>query len=313
MISDWAGIHPADVKHVLSISDTSQLYRMHTFPKGRRKRRIVYEPVDALMTIQRAVAARLQQDWKPTPWSHAFLPGRSIVTAATPHLGASWMLKFDFKGFFESIVLLETFEALHERVFPDDPGIAWIIAWLCSRKGELPQGAPASPVLSDVVLHPLDLALQQRIGELGCVYARYADDIGISSKGILPKQIATENRRREVGRPIVALVESFGFRIHPDKTRLTGTRQTHHYLGLNIVGDSLRVPSRFVRSVDGMIHAAEAYGLVAARAEHAKRQRRHPQQDFVDVLRGKIEHIGFVQGQADSTYQRFLGRFRALR
>jgi hypothetical protein len=84
-------------------------------------------------------------------------------------------------------------------------------------------------------------------------------------------------------------------------------------LGLHIVGDSLRVPSRFVRSVDGMIHAAEAHGLAAARAVHARRQRRRSRKDFVNVLRGKIEHIGFVQGRADSTYQRFLGRFRALR
>jgi len=285
----------------------------HEFPKGRGKRRIVHEPVDALMTIQKAVAARLQQVWKPTPWSHAFLPGRSIVTAATPHLGASWMLKFDMAGFFESIVLQKTFEALHKWVFPEDPAMAWTIAHLCSLNGALPQGAPASPILSDLVFHPLDLALQQLVGEFGCTYGRYADDVGISSEGTLPKQIASESRRCEVGPRVVALVESFGFQIHPDKTLVTGPKQTHCYLGLHIVGNSLRVPRRFVRSVDGMTHAAEAHGLAAARAVHARQQRRRPRKNFIDVLRGKIEHIGFVQGRADSTYQRFLGRYRALK
>jgi hypothetical protein len=266
------------------------------------------------MTIQKGIAARLQQVWEPTPWSHAFLPGRSIVTAARPHLGTSSMLKFDLEGFFESIVFWKTFEALHEWVFPNDPDMAWMIAWLCSLDGVLPQGAPASPILSDLVFHPLDLAFHQLVSEFGCIYSRYADDAGISSsEATFPKQIASESRRREVALPIVALVESFGFRIHPDKTRLTGPKQIHCYLGLHIVGDSLRVPSRFVKSIDGMTHAAEAYGLAAARAEHARRQRRLPRKDFANVLRGKIEHIGFVQGRSDSTYQRFLGRFRALR
>jgi RNA-directed DNA polymerase len=224
------------------------------------------------------------------------------------------MLKFDLEGFFESIVFWKTFEALHEWVFPNDPDMAWTIARLCSLNGVLPQGAPTSPILSDLVFHPLDLALQQLVGEFGCTYGRYADDVGISScEATIPKQIANKSCRREVGPQIVALVESFGFRIHPDKTLFTGPKQTHCYLGLHIVGDSLRVPSRFVRSVDGMIHAAEVYGLAAARAEHARRQRRQRRKGFANVLRGKIEHIGFVQGRSDSTYQRFLGRFYALK
>jgi hypothetical protein len=224
------------------------------------------------------------------------------------------MLKFDLKGFFETIVFWKTFEALHERVFPNDPDMAWMIAWLCSLNGVLPQGAPASPILSDLVFYSLDLALQQLVGELGCTYGRYADDVGISSReATIPKQIANKSRRHELGPQIVALVESFDFRIHPDKTLLTGPAQTHCYLGLHIVGESLRVPSRFIRSVNGMIHAAEAHGLPAARAVHARRQSRRPRKDFVNVLRGKIEHIGFVQGRTDPTYQRFLGRFWALR
>jgi hypothetical protein len=224
------------------------------------------------------------------------------------------LLKFDLTGFFEAIVFQNTFDALQQRMFPNDPDMARMIAWLCSLNGVLPQGAPASPILSDLVFHPLDLALRQLVGEPACTYSRYADDAAISScEATVPKQIANQSCRREVGPAIVALVESFGFRIHPDKTLFTGLKQTHRYLGLHIVGDSLRVPRRFVKSVEGMIHAAEAHGLAAARAVHAKPQQRRPRKDFANVLRGKIEHIGFVQGRADSTYQQCLGRFRALK
>ena len=105
----------------------------------------------------------------------------------------------------------------------------------------------------------------------------------------------------------------FGFRTHPAKTRVTGPKDVHRYLGIIVMDDSLRLPRKYLDSVETRIRAAEKHGLAAAESDFGSRQTGRLKKSFAGVVEGKINHIGAVQGRNDPTYGEFVARFNEIR
>ena len=102
---------------------------------------------------------------------HGFVDGRSVKTNATAHLRSKFVMNLDIEGFFTSI---------WERRVPGlmsalgmDDRVAEILARICCNKGVLPQGAPSSPVISNMICFRMDKELQAIAKEGRCIYTRY--------------------------------------------------------------------------------------------------------------------------------------------
>lgn len=116
------------------------------------------------------------------PAATGFVRGRSIVDNARPHVERGVVINLDLADFFPSIT--------GERVVTALRGLGWdaeaatILSRICTSEGHLPQGAPTSPAISNLVCRRLDERLTRLVERFDGRYTRYADDITISLPGL---------------------------------------------------------------------------------------------------------------------------------
>ena len=183
--------------------------------------------------LQRAVAMVLEsvyeQDFSNCSWG--FRPGRSAHGAIgdlrehARRMGRSWVLELDFRRFFDSLDRARLGEILRQRV-RDGVLLRLIGKWLKAgvlEEGRLlhpqtgtPQGGVISPLLANIYLHEvLDTWFERQVRPRlsGCAHlVRYADDAVFV--------LAQEVDARKVFDALPRRVESYGLRLHPEKTRL---------------------------------------------------------------------------------------------
>lgn len=121
----------------------------------------------------------------------AYVSGRSTVDVLKRHQtnGSHWFLKLDFSNFFGSTTENFLFDQLTKiypfsevTKFPNGPIVLRKALSLCMLDGGLPQGTPISPMLTNLMMIPLDHQIANGLHQLHMVYTRYADDILISCK-----------------------------------------------------------------------------------------------------------------------------------
>lgn len=118
--------------------------------------------------------------------AYAYVPNRNIVSALKVHQQnkSRWFLKLDIKDFFPNCNFEFVSKTLH-KIYPFSTITQEDLnefLWICFRNDSLPQGTPMSPMLTNLIMIPIDYAIQKYAWENKLCYTRYADDILISSK-----------------------------------------------------------------------------------------------------------------------------------
>ncbi|EIU7595104.1 retron St85 family RNA-directed DNA polymerase [Vibrio vulnificus] len=179
-------------EYIVSIADTaSWRYKRFFINKKNGKLRAIYHPAKELKAIQRVVHDEVLKKLPSHEASYAYKQGCSVKKHAEMHKGARYMLRIDFKNFFESI---RTEDIRH---FADKKMMSYVEGWtnadtellvkLTSFQEGLTIGSITSPLLSDAICYDLDVAVFSLAHELGVKYTRYADDLYFSTnkKGVL--------------------------------------------------------------------------------------------------------------------------------
>lgn len=156
----------------------SPVYREVRIPKRSGGVRVLHVPDANTKSLQRKILRRLLARLKSHPAAYGFETGRSIAHHAAQHTKRAIVLHFDVVDFFPT-TRAERIERMFLR-FGWNREAALVLTKLTTHKGGLPQGAPTSPRLSNLVNAGLDRALTKRIGELRGRHSRYADDISVS-------------------------------------------------------------------------------------------------------------------------------------
>ncbi|WP_200372021.1 reverse transcriptase family protein [Rhodovibrio salinarum] len=153
----------------------------HNFSIGRagRKNRIINAPDERLKFLQRKIAKKLNEIYRRRNPVHGFVAERSVKTNALAHKRCKYVVNIDLKDFFPTISQTRIEGMLSSLGL--NSKVAKIIGIVCCNKGRLPQGAPSSPVLSNMICFRLDKSLMTFAKEARCIYTRYADDITFSS------------------------------------------------------------------------------------------------------------------------------------
>lgn len=149
------------------------MYKNYRVRKKNGKFRVISEPSPELKAMQWAILAQLETI-PLLDCVHGFVQGRDVVSNATPHKQQRYVLNIDVKDFFPSI---KAERCLHQvsrwRAWTSDE-LDWMEA-ICFWEGVLPQGAPTSPVLANIYMHPFDVYMELLAKRLGLSYTRYAD------------------------------------------------------------------------------------------------------------------------------------------
>ena len=152
----------------------------HTFsiPKRSGGSRKIAAPSRDLKDLQRRILRRLLNRLTVHPCATGFQKGHSIVTNALVHTRQAVVLRMDLKEFFPSTGT-KRIASLFRRIGWNGEATA-LLTRFCTHGGGLPQGAPTSPRLSNLVNRRMDARLAGLADKFGATYTRYADDITFS-------------------------------------------------------------------------------------------------------------------------------------
>lgn len=153
-------------------------YRHFLIPKKGGGWREIAEPGSELKRIQRRILATYLEDGVPHPATVGFRQGMSIADHAWAHAGASLIITADIADFFPSTTQDRVHLFWQEQGFDDAQAL--LFTRLTAYKGALPQGAPTSPALSNLLNVGMDAAITRRIRRDGGHYTRYCDDMVFS-------------------------------------------------------------------------------------------------------------------------------------
>jgi RNA-directed DNA polymerase len=311
------------LKYHLHIVRSSKSYRTFTIPKRDGSLRTIHAPVDGLKHIQKRLNTLFQHAYQTKPSAHGFLPKKSIVTNAEAHTRRQWVLNIDLQDFFPSIHFGRVRGMLMGIPYKLSPEVATVIAQLCCRRTEggehaaLPQGAPSSPMITNMICARMDAQLQRLAYRSRATYTRYADDLTFSTTlKRLPPTLATTSDENSFN-PTLSLelreiVEGNGFTVNERKSRLQPYFQRQEVTGL-IVNDGVNTPRKYVRQIRAMIHAWQKFGLEAAEQQHNQKFGTETGKSFSNVLKGKILFLQSVRGHDDYMVSKFFRQYNDLR
>lgn len=167
--------------------------------------------------------------------------------------------------------------------------------------GVLPQGAPSSPMLSNLAARGLDEAFAAFADQHGLIYTRYADDLTLSAGGELPEGMSVG----DIHRAVIGVIRKSGFRENPQKTRIAGPGSKKIVLGLLVDGSVPRLSKDTYKRIDRHLHATQKYGLV----EVARHEKFDSPVGFYNHLAGLI---AFVKDVDTARWEEFHERFLRL-
>ena len=223
-----------------------RLYDTFHIPKKSGGLREINAPVPELMSALRVLKGIFETRFFALYHTSAFayVPGRCAVDAVRKHQSnqSRWFLKVDFSNFFGSTTLPFLLSML-EEIFPSSSvaqtprGRAALerALELCFLHGGLPQGTPISPMLTNLMMIPIDYRLCNALRNFhsqSFVYTRYADDLLISSRyDFSPEQVLSLVRET---------LDSFSapFVIKPEKTRYGSSAGSNWNLGVMLNRDN---------------------------------------------------------------------------
>jgi len=322
-VDDIASLFEIDLNHLyyhIYVVPESSRYTTFDIKKKSGGIRTISAPSTALKIIQQKLNYILINVYQPKPSVHSFLPARSILSNAKVHVGRRNILNIDLIDFFPSINFGRVRGLFIGKPYNRDAKVATILAKICCFNNQLPQGAPTSPIISNMICAKMDSELIHLAKINRCDYTRYADDITFSTNiRQFPSDIVQldELDQIEVGSNLSQIIENNGFKVHPKKIRLRNRYQHQEVTGITI-NKFPNLRRRYVRRIRAMLHAWEKYGLENAEKEFLNRydkKHRSPWKQtpsFKHVVKGKIEYLGMVRGKDDYLYLSICQKLKEL-
>lgn len=258
---------PKALAYILYKKPPLTRYSSFDAPKRGGGVRKINAPSPDLKLLQRNLSDLLQncieeinrgRKWKDQ-LAHGFKRDHSIITNAIKHQKRRYVFNIDLQDFFPTINFgrVRGF-FIKDANFMLHPKVATILAQIACYENGLPQGAPCSPVISNLIGHVLDIRLCRLASSNGCTYSRYVDDITFSTNkpdfpSSIAKRTAGEAHKWEVGEKLQDAVTGAGFAINPRKTRMQyrGSRQA--VTGL-VVNRKVNIRTEYRRTLRAMAH-----------------------------------------------------------
>jgi hypothetical protein len=265
-------------------------------PKRNGTARRIAAPRPKLRAAQRALLEKLLSRIPPHDAAHGFVAKRSTVTNAQPHSGSAMVVKIDLENFFPTVHfrrvrgLFEAYGYNHE--------VATTLAALTTHRpkladgrvvwpGVLPQGAPTSPALANLVCRRLDARLTALAKKFKATYTRYADDLSFSFAA-LPEKL---------GRFlwwVNSICQQEGFAENDPKRRIMRRAGRQIVTGL-VVNERPVIPRADRRRFKAILYNCKKHGLAS---------QAHGRADFAQWLEGYAAYVRMVQPKLGEAWLR---------
>ena len=255
-------------------------YHKAKLPKKNGGCRNLSVPDEILKSIQKQIAEVLLIHMPVSRYAKAYRFGSSTLRNAKHHVGKQVVLKLDILHFFDSI----RYSTVKDNAFPEgiyaEP-LRILLTMLCYHKDTLPQGAPSSPAITNIILYEFDELIGQWCRERGIAYTRYCDDMTFSG----------DFEPVEVIRLVRAELKTLGFLLNEQKTKIQRPSQQQSVTGI-VVNEKLSIPAGYRRKLRQELYYCRKFGI----QEHLQKIGLEiPEDTFRMQLLGKVNYVLQVQ------------------
>ena len=253
--SEAIGVPLRSLTYVLYGRGADSYYSEFEIPKKSGGVRVISAPNGRLKDIQKKIASLLyafKEDIEmnnnvENNISQGFEKGKSIITNAQIHRNKKYVLNIDLSNFFDSFHfgrVMGYFEKNNNIKMPKDMAI--VMAQLTCYQGKLPQGAPTSPIITNLICQILDYKILSISKKYRLNYTRYADDLTFSTND--KKFLETY---QEFLLSITRLVEKNGFTVNQKKVRLQYYNSQQKVTGL-VVNKRINIDKNYYKQTRAM-------------------------------------------------------------
>ncbi|MDR3607564.1 MAG: reverse transcriptase domain-containing protein, partial [Oligoflexia bacterium] len=206
----------------------------------------------------------------------------------------------DLEDFFPSINFGRVYGMFKAVPYSLKSEVATVFAQIACYKNALPQGAPTSPTISNMICSKLDGEMQRFAKQHRCTYTRYADDITFSTNiNPFPLSVAELTAGKvSLSTGLAEIITRNGFKVNEKKSRLQPFAFRQEVTGL-VVNQFVNVKRNYIRNIRSALYKWEKLGIDKVSDEYFARycpdHKRASTKDFKKVIRGKLEHIRMVR------------------
>ncbi len=281
------------LKKYRALSARLSAYKEFEIPKKSGGTRKILAPSGELKQLMSVLNFILNAIYTPTDSAMGFVCERSVLTNANHHLNQNYVLNLDLSDFFPSISSQKVERALVAE--GASPLVASLISTICTfprMEGDhcvqtLPQGAPTSPVLSNICCRSLDKHLTGLANRFHLNYTRYADDITFSSNHNVYQADG------EFWLELKRIIDAHHFVLNEKKTRLQKRGARQEVTGVT-VGVKANVSRIYVKNLRATIHNLANIPLT---------------NHLLNVACGKLNYLRMIKGAEDPTYRSLCVKF----
>lgn len=289
--------------------EVSKINHYHSFEVAKKSggKRKISAPKTKLKEAQTWVLEQILSKIPVSDQAHGFIKQRSIVSNAQAHLNKDVVVNIDLKDFFPTITYKRVKGLFCKLGYSEQ--VSTILSLLCTHPetetialdGQtyfvqtgartLPQGSPASPAISNMMVYKMDKKISGLAKKYGFDYSRYADDMTFSTLA---------NNQSNVSRLLFytkKIVASEGFVIHPDKIHVMTKGNQQKVTGV-VVNDKLNVERLQLRKFRALLHNIETQGW--------KDQKWGKAIHLINAIEGYINFVQMVNPQKGQVFKQKL-------
>ena len=305
------------LKYILYVKKNN--YRLFTIPKKNGDLRLISTPNEELKYIQRQLLNYLEENYEFLDCQHGFIKGKSCVTNAKQHTGKRFILNMDIEDFFNNIHFGRVRGLFMNKPFNFSNEVATTIAKIVCYKKCLPQGAPTSPLISNMICYMMDKELNFIAKKNNCKYTRYADDITFSTDAeSFPKKIAEiKDGKVYLSDRIIKNISggcSNGFKLNDQKTKLYKRYVRQEVTGI-VVNKKLNVQSQYIKKIRATLNNISKRGFIDTYKKTFNEEALNKKQAntrLFNYLAGKINYLKMVKGETDLLYLKYANIFNCV-
>ena len=252
----------------------TKYYNSFTIKKKSGKDRNILSPYTELKKIQFNILNDLLYDKRISEYAKAYVKNISLIDNVKIHMGYKYILKLDISNFFENISYVDVYNIFKEYGFSN--GLCGVLAHLTTYDEYLPQGAPTSPYLSNLVMRKFDYIIGKWCKKHNINYTRYSDDMTFSMN----------EYNKELIRFVRVNLYKYGLELNNEKICLINNSSQQKITGI-VVNNKIQVDSKYRKTIRQEVYYINKYGI----DEHIKRINIEDKKKYLDSLFGRIQFV----------------------
>lgn len=263
-------------KTLYGLSNNLDRHYSNTYiPKRDGSKRKLSIPDLILKRVQRSIADNILADYPISRYAMAYTRGSNVQKNAALHVGKQKMLKLDIDGFFDHITYSRVKDCVFCKENYSEP-IRILLTMLCYYKESLPQGAPTSPAITNIIMYDFDEKIGKYCEENNISYTRYCDDMTFS--GDFDEKAVISVVKDEL--------RKLGLFLKNRKTAVIPNTKRQTVTGI-VVNEKIGLTKEYKNKIRQEIYYIKKYGI----DEHLSKIGASDKQHYLNSLNGRIAFV----------------------